>query len=176
MYIKFGNKFADPELFYLKEICMMLDEKIKIDYEKIKAARDVDIDGAGDHSEYLIGLGFTAMQRYLLDVLDMRKIKKHEVLNLGNKFSSELSIAEIINHAANWWKHEPAWTTIALDEKELTKDNATLDTILENAEYPYALSNILGGITKENEFCLSSVLPHLLKWREDVDEFISKKK
>lgn len=174
MYIKIGSEFADEELSYLAEVCSMLDEKIKIDYAKIKAARDVDIDGAGDHCEYLIGLGFTAMQRYLVDVLDMSKINKNDVLKLGNKFSSEFSIAEIINHAANWWKHEPEWTMIAFDEKELTS-NKTINAVLEHAEYPYALSNILGELLKEQEFCLSNVLPHLIKWRKEVDDYRSKK-
>ena len=109
MYFKVGERYVDPEIFYLQELCGLLDSKVSEITERISQSSDPESEGLFDYAEYFMGTALCAMQRYIIDVLDMKKIKKKEVLNLGPKFNEEESIIEIINAAANWWKHEPEW-------------------------------------------------------------------
>lgn len=168
MYMKFDNGFADEELSYTEDVCLMLDKIIIENYRTIIKARDVDIDGLGDKTEYLIGLGFTAMQRYIVDTLWMRDIEKDEALALGNPFNNEISVVRVINEASNWWKHEPEWKFPYVFKEKPRTEKRTKEMILDNFDYPYVMSNILAKISLNNELSLIGVIPHLIEWRSAV--------
>lgn len=176
MYFKVGEEYADPELFYLQELCGLLDFKISEIAERISQSSDPESEGLFEYAEYFLGTGLCAMQRYIIDVLGMKKIKKKEVLHLGKKFNEEESIVEIINAAANWWKHEPEWPFPLEYETsgELTKK--TIDLVLGNASYPYVFSTLLATISPSEKLSVSPLIPYLVEWRSCVHNFCQDRK
>ncbi|QEY12319.1 hypothetical protein [Cellvibrio sp. KY-YJ-3] len=176
MYFKVGEKYADPELYYLQELCGLLDLKLAEIAEKISHSYDPESDGLLDYAEYFMGTGLCAMQRYILDVLDMKKIKKIDVLNLGVKFNEGTSIIELINAAANWWKHEPEWPFPLEYEKSSKQTKETLDLVLGNSAYPYVFSNFLASINPEKELSVSALIPYLVEWRSCVHTYYQSRK
>jgi len=77
MFFKMGNDYSDAELFYLHDFCGMLDSKLTTLNDRILVSRDPESDGLFDYAEYFIGLGFCAMQRYLIDCVVVKKTRTH---------------------------------------------------------------------------------------------------
>lgn len=178
MFIKIGNAYADAELFYLQDFCGMLDSKFKALNDKISVARDPERDGLFDYAEYFIGLGFCAMQRYLIDCLDSKGIKKLAGFELGQKTSSGRTYVQLINSLANWWKHSAEWQHFAYEDEEIKRsknEQLTIDDVLEVSDYPYVFSTALVQLSPEGKLVLSDLIPFLVKWREDVNEYARQK-
>lgn len=93
MYISYENDseymFADAELSYLDELLASIDRTLSEINIKIKSSIDPESEGLCDKGEYFIGVGFCAMQRYLVDVLQDKKIDKGLALQLGPKTKRE---------------------------------------------------------------------------------------
>lgn len=178
MFIKVGSDYADAELFYLHDFCGILDSKITTLNDKISVSRDPESDGLFDYAEYFIGLGFCAMQRYLIDCLDCKGIKKRTGFELGNKTSSGRTYAQKINSLANWWKHSAEWQHFAYEGEEIKRsknEQITIDDVLEIAEYPYVFSTALVRLSPEGRLVLSDLIPFLINWRDDIHEYARQK-
>lgn len=174
MFFKFGSDYVDAELFYLQDFCWMLDSKLKTLSDKISVARDPENDGLFDYAEYFIGLGFCAMQRYLIDCLDSKGIKKRAGFELGQKTSSGRTYVQLINSLANWWKHSAEWQHFAYEDEEIKRskgEQRTIDDVLEISDYPYVFSTALVQLSPEGRLVLSDLIPFLVKWRDDVHEY-----
>lgn len=174
MFLRIGDGYSDLELFYLKELCLLLDVKVKKITDKIPQSLNAEAEGLLDYSEYFIGLGFCAMQRYLTDVLDTTGLCKGTVLSLGPKLENGKSVIEVINSLANWWKHESEWQHIAYEHEEIKKSNQqyrTTNSVLEVAEYPYVFSTALVEISPNNTLSLFSLISIFIDWRGCIDEF-----
>jgi hypothetical protein len=160
-------EFIDVEFSYIEEVLAPIDSSI------LKISRQIsesDVWGVGplcDKGEYLIGLGFCIMQRYMFDVLRDVDIKPVEARLLGPRSSSGEPIAELIHAAANYWKHEPEWH-IWLDKLKADSQK-TIDNVLhrrDSAQYP--LSDLLADLNGSSELTLIGCLSYLIQWRESV--------
>lgn len=172
MYLKIGdNEFADAELGYLEELLSCIDKVLSEVHTKIKASSDPESEGLCDKGEYFIGAGFCAMQRYLVDVLQDKKLDKGIALQLGPKTEEGLPFSVLINSAANYWKHSPEWH-IWLEELD-ERSQKTVDRILKrDGPVWYPLSEVIASVCNVDEFTLLNYIPILKKWRQAVDEKI----
>ncbi len=187
MYLKIDNdEFADGDFYFLETFIKVIDTELsKLDL-RIKNSADPDADGLCDFGEYLIGYGFLAIQRYIASTYPQTKIKKNDSLKFGPKTNDDLFLAEVLNEAANYWKHEDEWPIILT--KELSEDSAitmcldlnkrqgiTFDTVdkIANAR-DYRLSNLLAELLKKHtdviELQFSPLLPFIESWRNDLDK------
>ncbi|MGM0563830.1 MAG: hypothetical protein ACQES2_05815 [Pseudomonadota bacterium] len=166
-------KFADAEFSYLEELLSSIDVSLARTNARIKQSDVWDIDCLCDKGEYLIGVGFCAMQRYLFDILRDVKIDPGLARELGPKSTNGVPVAKLVHSAANYWKHEPEWHSWLLELQE--KSQKTVDTILhrrDSADYP--LSELLADFCGENDLLLVNCLPYLSEWRSAVWEHVSK--
>lgn len=151
----------------------MFDSKLTTLNNRILVSRAPESDGLFDYAEYFIGLGFCAMQRYLIDCLDSKVIKKRAGLELGQQTRSGRSYVQLINSLANWWKHSAEWQHFAYEHKEIKRsknEQRTIDDVLEISDYPYVFSTALVQLSPEGRLVLSDLIPFLVKWRDDVHE------
>ncbi|MGZ8410435.1 MAG: hypothetical protein ACXWVS_11055 [Hyphomicrobium sp.] len=196
MYMKIGNDFGDADLYFLKDILIMLDAKLLELDCKIQEARKNSIDPEGlglfDKGEYIIGMGFAACQRYMTSTFGPMKVEKEDALKIGPNHENGESIATIINAAANYWKHCDEWRHVSFarepesnmvvailhDIDILTghqkKTIKQIETVTPWADY--TCSNLLASLIKTSELSelrLSLLVPFLEEWRNQLDKFIS---
>lgn len=93
----------------LHDLLALLDEEIRRITLKIKENGHPEINGLGDRGEYFIGIGFVAIQQFLVESIMFSNLSKVEAYKLGPIHSSGISYAILINSCANWRKHEPEW-------------------------------------------------------------------
>jgi hypothetical protein len=166
VYLTNGIEFADAELGVLCELLELLDGKIRNINLQIKQHKDPGIDGLGDKGEYFIGVGFVAMQQYLVETILFTGLEKSQAYKLAPIHSSKVSYANLINSCANWWKHEPEWWNNLEVPPNGERSFSHVTNITSSPSYQ--LSNVLASLCEANEFCLMSVIPHLIEWRGNV--------
>jgi hypothetical protein len=175
MYLKINDdEFADSELSYLEELLGCVDKLLSDVYSRIEDSADPESEGLCDKGEYFIGVGFGAMQRYLVDVLQDRKIDKGIALQLGPKTKEGLPIALLIHSAGNYWKHSPEWH--AWLEKLDERSQKTIDRLLTNDRPSwFPLSEVLASLCGGGELSLLHCISSLKKWRQAVDGIVENK-
>lgn len=152
----------------LTELLGLLDTKLSEIHRLISASVDPDSEGLCDKGEYFIGVGFVAIQQYLTDTLLFTGVDRVAAFALGPTHSSNISSINLINSAANWWKHESEWVNAGTVPKN---GQRTYDHIAEVApSNGYELSNTLAAICGSENLSLSSLIPLLIEWRAAVDQ------
>lgn len=167
MFLKFDDQYSDGELGSLCELLELLDLKLSDVHNNISDSIDPDSEGLLDKGEYFIGVGFVAMQQYMIETLLFTGVDKGKAYSLGPVHSSNMPYASLINAAANWWKHEAEWWNAG----EIAENNRTYSKISLVADSnEYQLSNVLASICSSSGFSLMGVVPILIEWRKSVDE------
>ena len=189
MYLKSGGEFIDTDLVFLIEILEMLDLKLgqlNIDItEAISCSADPDSLGYFDRGEYIVGIGFCACQRYMSSTYGPIGIEKSKALQLGPNHEGGLSLATIINVAANYWKHIDEWSCIEFktndEENELEVVMRSIENLSKQqkgtvsaietvtAWADYTCANILASIAPGPELKLVELIPVLKEWRSQLD-------
>lgn len=166
MFLVIGNEFADGELAILCDLFDMIDEKLVEIGRLIKKSKDPESDGLLDRGEYFIGVGFVAIQRYLIETILFTGLEKREAYSLGPTHSSGATYIGLINSCANWWKHEPEW----YNNKTVPKNGEqSFINITNIAEHPsYELSNVLSSLCGTNKVSFNSIVPYIKEWRAEV--------
>lgn len=168
-----SNELWDSGFRHLEGLLISLDASLAPIHDQNKAHDIWEVESICEQGEYLIGVGFCAMQRYLFDVLQDIDIKASDARELGPKSSKGEAVAKLIHAAANYWKHESEWD-IWLDK--LRKDSQrTVGTLLrgkESADYP--LADLLSELCVNKPLLLVSCLPQLKEWRTAVWQHTTK--
>ncbi|MGM0856433.1 MAG: hypothetical protein ACQEW0_05050 [Pseudomonadota bacterium] len=165
--------FFDTEYSFLEEVLGPIDSSLLEVNRNILEASIWDVGFLCDKGEYLIGLGFCIMQRYMFNVLMDVDIKPNDARLLGPRSSVGEPVAELIHSAANYWKHEPEWHIWL--EKINGMSQKTVDKVLhhrDSAQYP--LSDLLADLNGSYEITLVGCLPYLTQWREAVFRHVEK--
>jgi hypothetical protein len=163
-----NNKFFDGELPRLREPLEMLDEKIASIETQLNESQDPDKDGLCDKAEYFVGIGFVAMQQYLVDTIIFAGLNKGDAYALGPMHASGETYASIINSCANWWKHEAEWWNQGEVPASGKRSFELVTTVTDSSSYQ--LSNAMASICGNNKVSLICVLPYLEEWRRKIYE------
>ncbi len=191
MYLKSGDEFFDYDLDFLEDFFTFLDAKLDDLQQRIEQADDPDQMGLLDDAEYLAGLGFVACQRYLAttfwpivlepnDGRSEKSEKKKDALKFGPRYARDQSYAQILNSAANYWKHVDEWNkdaVIARDSSALKGDESAtmskIETVIKWSDY--TCFNLLAALTDINKPRFAVLVPVLIAWRKQLDESKSNK-
>ena len=162
MFMVLENEFSDGELPKLRELLEMLDEKIASINTQINESQDPDSDGLCDKGEYFIGIGFVAIQQYLVDTITFTGLNKKDAYALGPVHTSgETS-------CANWWKHEAEWWNHGEVPDNGIRSFEQVTTVTDSPSYQ--LSNVMASICGNDKISFRCVLPYLEEWRGKVHE------
>jgi hypothetical protein len=159
----------DYDLDLLQNLIHIIDQHLD---RIIKEAMQVDDpDGLGyfDNAEQITGLGFVACQTYLSSVCGHIKIEKRKALAVGPFHSSGQSKAQIINHAANYWKHNSEWV---FDKNN--KQKKFVEEAFESVGFPidtdYPLSGVLTEVVFPDDARFESVIKVLEAWKDGLQK------
>jgi hypothetical protein len=154
----------DFDLEFLEEAAALVDARLERLGRETHANPDPDSFGIFDQIEYITGFGFVACQTYTTAVANRRKLEKRRALELGPSHRTGRSMAQLVNAAANHWKHSPEWS---LDTPS-TQAKQTLEVIQSlgvdtNGSYPMA--NTLHEILRPLPARFANLIPFLIQWR-----------
>jgi len=126
-----------------------------------------------DRAEHIMGIGFVACQAYVTATRGFLDAKKDIAFSVGPCLGTGQRIVQIVNHAANYWKHHEEW--------HLEQNSAYADRILDafdivmpdHVDYP--LSGILTALSDSETLAFTSLVPKLSKWRDELYQHASTK-
>ncbi len=161
-----NDEIVDCEFPKLCELLGLLDERLSEIQSLISRSKDPDAEGLCDRGEYFIGVGFVAMQQYLVDTLLFTGVAKNEAYSMDSKGISGTSHIALINSAANWWKHEAEWWNGGEVPPAGEKTFLRVKEVADSNDYE--LSNVLAFLCGEEKLSLMGAVPHLIEWRQAV--------
>ena len=109
MLCKFNGEIMDFDLPLLVDLLGVLESHISKLEGMCEEPSQLDQFGYIDHMEHVAGIGFVACQTYMTSIFGKVGMKKERALSLGPKYKDKHSVAQIVNHAANYWKHRESW-------------------------------------------------------------------
>ncbi|PZR71847.1 MAG: hypothetical protein DLM73_14975 [Chthoniobacterales bacterium] len=124
MFLKNGSTVCDYDLDFLRRYLALIDAQLANVTDAARGCYDADQFGMLDDFESVAGLGFVACQRYLAATLGWMKLTKHIALRAGPKHAAGVSVAEVINHVANYWKHQDEWNGEAPSRQQQRTEGA----------------------------------------------------
>jgi hypothetical protein len=157
----------DFDLDFLRAAAALVDSGLERLQTQARSSPDPDAFGIFDEMEYLAGFGFVACQTYATAVVSRSQLRgrKREALALGPKHRTGQSMAQLINAAANYWKHSPEW---ALDEPTApaAQTIAVISRLGVDADAPYPVANMLREILTPHKARVENLIPFLTQWRD----------
>lgn len=181
----------DEELNFLKLSLNTIEPIFKIKDDEIKKMirekEDVLSSGLCEQAEFIVGLAFTICQKYITGTLGWIRVEKESALKIGPLFSENLTYAQIVNAAANYWKHRDEWDPISFGEadendfssvtlrdasKLSTQAHRTIKILQQVTKWSdYTCVNVLYELTKKTENSLFLLIPILQQWRAELLDF-----
>ena len=160
------------DLELLKELVQLIDQQIEKICQLCSEVDDPDSFGYFDRAEHVTGLGFVACQTFMSSVCGNLGVSKTKALAIGPSHSSGNTKAEIINHAANYWKHNSEWN---LSKKDKRHEN--IEKAFKSIGFPihldYPLSGVLAELSLPGEARFQSVLGALDVWKDELGKIRS---
>jgi hypothetical protein len=115
-----------------------------------------------------IGLGLTAAQAYLTSVSRALRMRRTDAISCGPEQVGGFTIAQIVNEAANFYKHRDEWEEEAAETRRDKRTARTIKVLtaagLElNADYPLS-----GLLEKLKMTTIRDVAYALVRWRDHL--------
>ena len=159
----------DYDLELLKDIVRIIDQHLETINQRSTEVDDPDSFGYFDQSEHVLGLGFVTCQTYISAICGHLGMRKQDALSVGPQHSSGQTIVQIINHAANYWKHSDEWLPDKNHKKKKYIEIA-FEAMGNSVEADYPLSSVLTEITSPRKASFESLVELLTSWREDLSK------
>ena len=103
-----------------------------------------------DRAEHITGLGFAACQAYVTATHGVMNVGKSKAFAFGPCHGSGQRIVEIVNHAANYWKHREEWHLDKSSARQNRIRNA-FEAIGFSVDLDYPLSGVITDGTEREE-------------------------
>jgi hypothetical protein len=159
--------FAADEFRILAELLEVLDGHLDRLDRAVQACPDPDAWDLSDPIDAACGLGFAAIQQYLASTAAFRAVDKAKALKCGPTLASGQTVAESVNHAANWWKHCDEWQLAKENSREIKTTRG-----IEALGVPNDERDVLGAalrvLAHPANARFASVLPLIKSWRDDL--------
>lgn len=158
------HHWIESELSKLSGLILAVDEHLSEVCDKSVAAEDSDAFGLFDSAEHATGLGFVACQTYMATLCGALMIEKSRALSLGPTHSGGLTMVQVINHAANYWKHNNEWS---LDKSAARQEaiHRAFDSVGFPVGTDYPLSGVLTELSGVFPAALKQLIPILEEWK-----------
>jgi len=150
-----------------RDLILMIDNQLESLIKEAMQSGNPDGLGYFDSAEHLTGLGFVTCQAYMTAFYGILGISKSKALSIGPIHSSGARIVEIINHSANYWKHNNEWPNRENNHHKL-KITKVFDSIGFPVEGEYPLSGVLTELSLPSSASFESILFKLEKWSDEL--------
>ena len=163
------NAIIQIDLGLLKELVQLIDQQIGKICQLCSEVHDPDSLGYFDRGEHVTGLGFVACQTFMSSVCGNLGFNKKDALDIGPSHSSGNTKAQIINHAANYWKHNNEWDPSKKDKRREDIEKA-FESVGFSVDLDYPLSCVLAELSLPGEVRFQSVLGALEVWIDELEK------
>lgn len=136
--------WIEQELKTLLALIGLLDQQLSELGDKSVGAEDADAYGYFDTMEHLVGLAMVTGQTYVATVCGTIGIEKRLALKKGPSHTSGKAKVEVINHAANYWKHNNEWGVDRSNRRRQSVEEA-----FESVGFPVGIDYPLSGVLTE---------------------------
>ena len=157
----------DFDLDFLRAAATLVDGSLERLQAEAHSSADPDAFGIFDEMEYITGFGFVACQGYATAIVSRSQLKgkKREALALGPKHRSGRSMVQLVNAAANHWKHSPEW---ALDAPTAQAEQTieVISSLGVNTNDSYPVATMLHEILAPHKAQFKKLIPFLTEWRD----------
>ena len=159
----------DFDLDFLRAALGLVDASLARLHENARSSPDPDGFGIFDEVEYITGFGFVACQTYATAVVSLSHLRnrKREALALGPKHRTGRSMAELVNAAANYWKHSPEWSLDA-PTAQAAQTIEVISTLGVATDASYPIANALREILTPHPARFANLIPFLTQWRDVI--------
>ena len=167
MFLIKENSVLDFDLDLLVEILTVIDSQLDTILRGWNDAAEADEFGYFDRAEHIAGLGFVACQAYMTSTYGFMNVEKPKALASGPRHKPGQTVVEIINHAANFWKHYDEWHL----EKGTTRHDriiAAFETLGSPVDLDYPLNGILAELVDPQPASFKPLVVKLARWRDDL--------
>jgi hypothetical protein len=165
MLLSGGQVAWDPDLDLLVEVLAVVDSHLTKLGAMWKDASEADELGYFDRMEHMTGLGFVACQCYLVSICGHLDYPKSMALLKGPRHQSGHTVVEIINHAANYWKHYDEWH---LDKGQVRQERVrnAFGSMGFSVDTEYPLNGVLAALVSPSSASFAPLVSALTEWRE----------
>lgn len=159
--------WIENELETLLALVRLLDQQLGDLSDRSVEAEDADAYGHFDTMEHLVGLAMVTSQTYVATVCGAIALDKRLALKSGPFHSGGKTKVEIINHAANYWKHNNEWSTERSDRRRQAIEDAFYSVGFPvGTDYP--LSGVLTELADPEFASLEALARILTEWKSEV--------
>jgi hypothetical protein len=153
----------DINIGLLKDILQVLDKQLETLEQEAAECPDPDSFGIFDQGESTIGLGFAACQQYIAATYGRLRIPKENAIRVGPRHQSGMYTAEVVNHAANFWKHHDEWH---IEGKPNKKVVSAIEKLGFQVTDCYLLTSVLASTVNPEPCRFAPVISLLKIWRD----------
>ncbi|MGC1173848.1 hypothetical protein [Polaromonas sp.] len=159
--------WIEGELETLLSLIRLLDQQLTKLSDKSVESEDADAYGYFDSMEHLVGLAMVTGQTYAATVCGAVSVEKKSALSRGPIHSSGKTKVEIINHAANYWKHNNEWGA-----ERSNRRRQAIEEAFASVGFPvgtdYPLSGVLTELSNPKLASLDALVGILREWKSAV--------
>jgi hypothetical protein len=157
----------DFDLEFLRAAVALVDASLARLDEDAKSSQDPDSFGIFDALEYITGFGFVACQTYAVAVVSRSRLKgkKSEALAFGPKHRTGRSVAQVMNAAANYWKHSSEWS-LGAPTRQAKQTVDVISSLGVDPDGSYPMANVLHEILAPQAARFANLMPLLTEWRD----------
>lgn len=156
----------DWKLAFLGRVARALDYRLRDLDRAAKKVPDPDAWGIYDQYEEIYGIGFVLAQSYVAAVCGTLRQRKNTGMARGALLPNGFTIAQAVNHAANYWKHHEEWSEgRAAEMMERTEEAIAAFGCTPGRDY--VLSCVLAGLVPP-PYRIGHLMKSLDQWRREV--------
>ncbi len=152
---------------FAEDLLNTVDSKINDLSNLSRMEIDPDSYGYFDRAEHAIGLGFVIIQNFITAMYVDYESNKATALEKGPAHSSGVSVAKVVNDAANYWKHNKEWSGDK-GQNYRKRIETTFVCLGCSTSDDYPLSNIFTKICDSNQASFILLFKVILKWQKEL--------
>ncbi len=108
------------------------------------------------------------VKRFLTSICGLYGLKKNKALSVGPSHSDQYTIAQLVDHAANYWKHSNEWNYEKKHNRQIVIEKALKSVGADRCGAP--LMGVLTEISPKKESGFESLVDELERWAYQVEE------
>ncbi len=151
----------------VKDLILMIDEKLAELIERSNSIEDPDALGYFDSAEHLTGFGLVACQTYMTAAYGILGIAKKDALLVGPRHSTGSTIVSLINHGANYWKHNNEWS-VSKNPSQREYTEKAFESVGFPVDLEYPLSGMLTELASPEYASFTPILHKLEDWVREL--------
>lgn len=165
MFFVHDKGVFDLDLDLLAELLDAIDRQLDTVTRGWRNAEEADELGYFDRAEHITGFGFVACQAYMTATYGFLKISKLKALSVGPSHRTGHRVVELVNHAANYWKHHDEWP---LDKSPGNQNRIkqAFDAVGFPVDVDYPLSGVLTELVAPKPASFAPLVQMLAIWRD----------